>query len=126
MNLPSCSHGISHTNVPSLCKTFMGILSIIFIMNNEIYFCQNPIHYLQSHIILFIVLASLRVVTKPGYTHVLIPKSFHSVLKEKAECEKTSVLKYIQALVEDDCNTAHNRAATSSNPVRPILTLKPL
>jgi len=30
--------------------------------------------------------------TKPGYTHVLIPKSFHSVLKEKAECEKNQYL----------------------------------
>ena len=64
--------------------------------------------------------------TKPGYTHVLTPKSFHNVLKEKAECEKTSIWKYIQGLVENDNNMAHNRAATGSNPVRPILTLKPL
>ena len=49
--------------------------------------------------------------TKPGYTHVLIPKSFHSVLKEKADCEKTSIWKYIQGLVENDNNTAHNREA---------------
>jgi hypothetical protein len=104
----------------------MGILSIIFIMSNEIYFRQNPSHHLQSHIILFIVLASLRVVTKEGYRYVLISKSFHSVSKEKAECEQTSVWKYIQVLVENGCNTTHNRAATGSNPVRPILTLKPL
>ena len=38
--------------------------------------------------------------TKPGYTHVLIPKTLHSVLKENAECEKTSVWKYIQGLIQ--------------------------
>ena len=57
--------------------------------------------------------------TKPGYTHVLIPKSFHSVLKDKAECEKTSIWKYIQGLVENEhsssCNTADNREVRRSN-----------
>jgi hypothetical protein len=56
--------------------------------------------------------------TREGYTHVLIPKSLHSVLKENTKEQEISISKYIQGLIE---NTAHNRAVTGSNPVRPIL-----
>ena len=58
--------------------------------------------------------------TKPGYTHVLIPKSLHSVLKEKAKGQELSIGRYIQTLIENEATTAHNRAVTGSNPVRPI------
>ena len=38
--------------------------------------------------------------TREGYTHVLIPKSFHSVLKVEAEKNKTSIWRYIDSLIQ--------------------------
>ena len=38
--------------------------------------------------------------TRAGYTHVLIPTSLHSVVKEKAFLHKISVERYIQYLME--------------------------
>jgi len=58
--------------------------------------------------------------TKPGYTHASISKSLHSVLKEKAECEKTSIYRYIQGLIETEKNTADNREVRRSNRRGPI------
>ncbi len=40
--------------------------------------------------------------TKKGYTHVLIPKILHSVLKENAKNSKTSIWKYINDLIRRD------------------------
>ena len=40
--------------------------------------------------------------TKAGYTHVLIPKSFHSVLKEKADEKEISIWRYIENLIQTD------------------------
>ncbi len=40
--------------------------------------------------------------TKKGYTHVLIPKILHSVLKENAKNGKTSVWRYINDLIRRD------------------------
>ncbi len=37
--------------------------------------------------------------TKAGYTHVLIPISLHSVLKERANSKKTSISKYLESLL---------------------------
>src|SRR5574341_142740 len=39
-------------------------------------------------------------ITKTGYTHVLIPESLHSVLKEKAKGQNTSISRYIQSLID--------------------------
>ena len=50
--------------------------------------------------------------TKPGYTHVLIPKSLHSVLKDNAKEQELSIGKYIQWLID---NTADNREVRRSN-----------
>jgi len=38
--------------------------------------------------------------TREGYTHVLIPNSFHSVLKVEAEKNKTSIWRYIDSLIQ--------------------------
>ena len=38
--------------------------------------------------------------TRNGYTHVLIPKSFHSVLKIKAKKNETSIWRYIDRLIQ--------------------------
>ncbi len=38
--------------------------------------------------------------TKPGYTHVLIPESLHSVLRENAKEQKTSIWRYIAGLLK--------------------------
>ncbi len=41
-----------------------------------------------------------KTMTKEGYTHVLIPISLHSVLKENAKISKTSIWRYIEELLE--------------------------
>jgi hypothetical protein len=64
--------------------------------------------------------------TKPGYTHLLISIFLHSGLKEKDRGQEISIDRYIQKPIENEGTTAHNRAATGLNPVRPIFTLKPL
>ena len=38
--------------------------------------------------------------TKLGYTHLLIPKSLHSVLKENAKEHKISIWRYIENLMQ--------------------------
>jgi len=38
--------------------------------------------------------------TRDGYTHVLIPKSFHSVLKAEAEKNKTSIWRFIDKIIQ--------------------------
>ena len=38
--------------------------------------------------------------TRKGYTHVLIPISLHSVLKEKAKEQKIGIGRYIQSLID--------------------------
>jgi len=53
--------------------------------------------------------------TKPGYTHVSIPKSLYNVLKEKAKGQGISIGRDIQKPIENEGTTAHNRAATGSN-----------
>ena len=58
------------------------------------------IPFITYRTILFKVLALLRVMTKPGYTHVLISKSLHSVLKDKAEEHETSICQYIKNLMQ--------------------------
>ncbi len=37
--------------------------------------------------------------TKKGYTHVLIPISLHSILRENAEEQKISIWRYIEGLI---------------------------
>ena len=59
--------------------------------------------------------------TKEGYTHVLIPTSLHSVLKCKAKDHNISIWRVIEDGVLGVKPPAHNRAATGSNPVRPII-----
>ncbi len=38
--------------------------------------------------------------TKKGYTHVLIPEFLHSVLRENAKDNKTSIWRYIEGLLD--------------------------
>ena len=40
--------------------------------------------------------------TKPGYTHVLIPKSLHSQIKVEAEKNEISIWRYIDNLIHSD------------------------
>ncbi len=40
--------------------------------------------------------------TKPEYTHVLIPKTLHSILKDNAKNENTSIWRYIYDLIRRD------------------------
>ncbi len=60
--------------------------------------------------------------TREGYTHVLIPKSLHSILKQNSEELNISIGSYICSLVRSE-RPAHNRAVTGSNPVGPIYKL---
>ena len=67
-----------------------------------------------------------RNMTRDNYTHVLIPKSFHSVLKAEAEKNQTSIWRFIQGLVENEYSdfysTADNREVRRSNRRGPIPT----
>jgi hypothetical protein len=55
--------------------------------------------------------------TKEGYTHVLIPKSLHSILKEKSEEQKISINGYIQNLIENAAKRLiRNQQIEGSNP----------
>lgn len=40
--------------------------------------------------------------TKSGYTHILIPKSFHSQIKVEAEKNEISIWRYIDNLIHSD------------------------
>ncbi len=66
--------------------------------------------------------------TKPGYTHVLIPKSLHSILKDKAEKAKTSIWEYIQMLEEKNTERSIMRGSgpcdVGSNPIRATFILR--
>gem|GEM_PF-2740192 len=42
--------------------------------------------------------------TREGYTHVLIPNSFHSVLKAEAEKNKTSIWRFIDKIIQSNNN----------------------
>jgi hypothetical protein len=61
---------------------------------------------------------------REGFTNILVRGSLHSTLKERAKGQEISIGKYIQRLIEYETNTAHNRAATGSNPVRPMILIK--
>ncbi len=55
--------------------------------------------------------------TKEGYTHVLIPKSLHSGLKEKSEEQKISISGFIQNLIENEKKgLIRNQQIEGSNP----------
>jgi hypothetical protein len=47
--------------------------------------------------------------TREGYTHVLISKSFHSVLKAEAEKNKTSIWRYIDKIIQSNNNMAEEQ-----------------
>ncbi len=57
------------------------------------------------------------IMTKEGYTHVLIPKSLHSILKKKSEEQKINISGYIQNLIENEKkNLIRNQQIEGSNP----------
>ena len=56
--------------------------------------------------------------TKPGYTHVSIPKSLHSVLKENAGEQKISIGKYIENLIHSDSLTVGHKALWGLVPLK--------
>ncbi|MFZ3168284.1 MAG: hypothetical protein WA130_11765 [Candidatus Methanoperedens sp.] len=62
--------------------------------------------------------------TKTGYTHVLIPKNLHSVLRENAKAQETSIWRYIEALIPSKLRQAERRTlnptAVGSNPSQPV------
>ena len=39
--------------------------------------------------------------TKPGYTHIIVSRDLHKVLKERAESRRQSIAKYIEDVVSE-------------------------
>ena len=52
--------------------------------------------------------------TKPGYTHIIVPKDLHQQLKAFAEQNGTSISEFITHLMNTGINTSINTAAPLS------------